>query len=162
MKLRLLNSAHSELAYLGYLAGYETIADVVADDIFRTYVGRLWDEIINVTHIDRAASVVSAADVSDPPGDGEMASASMEIGLFRASRSRMVDNSRSGSFCEPSIAICQVRCRIEVAEPRKQLGSVALQIRARRGRHDGVSRQRCAYALLLEKGARASAAVSAG
>ena len=31
MKLRLLNGAHSALAYLGYLAGYETIPDAVAD-----------------------------------------------------------------------------------------------------------------------------------
>lgn len=48
MKLRLLNGAHSALAYLGYLSGYETIADVVADDVFRAYVGKLWDEIIAV------------------------------------------------------------------------------------------------------------------
>ena len=48
MKLRLLNGAHSALAYLGYLSGYETIADVIANDAFRAYVGRLWDEIIAV------------------------------------------------------------------------------------------------------------------
>ena len=34
MKLRLLNASHSTLAYLGYLAGYETIADVVTDPDF--------------------------------------------------------------------------------------------------------------------------------
>ena len=32
MKLRLLNGAHSSLAYLGYLAGYETIADCMRDE----------------------------------------------------------------------------------------------------------------------------------
>ncbi|MGY4349210.1 mannitol-1-phosphate/altronate dehydrogenase [Bradyrhizobium sp. GM7.3] len=31
MKLRLLNASHSALAYLGYLAGYETIADTMLD-----------------------------------------------------------------------------------------------------------------------------------
>ena len=31
-KLRLLNGSHSTLAYLGYLAGYETVADAMADD----------------------------------------------------------------------------------------------------------------------------------
>ena len=31
LKLRLLNGAHSSLAYLGYLAGYETIAATMAD-----------------------------------------------------------------------------------------------------------------------------------
>ncbi|MFC0406909.1 mannitol dehydrogenase family protein [Roseomonas elaeocarpi] len=44
MKLRLLNGAHSALAYLGYLAGHETIADTVADPVFRTYVEALWRE----------------------------------------------------------------------------------------------------------------------
>ena len=31
-KLRLLNGAHSALAYLGYLAGYETVAEAMADE----------------------------------------------------------------------------------------------------------------------------------
>ncbi len=49
MKLRLLNGAHSALAYLGYLAGHETIPDTVADPVFAAYVERLWsDEIIPV------------------------------------------------------------------------------------------------------------------
>ena len=34
MKLRLLNGAHSTLAYLGYLAGYETVSDAMADPAF--------------------------------------------------------------------------------------------------------------------------------
>ena len=49
MKLRLLNAAHSALAYLGYLAGHETIADTVADPALRDYVRALWaSEIIPV------------------------------------------------------------------------------------------------------------------
>ena len=48
MKLRLLNGVHSALAYLGYLAGYETIPDVVADGTFRAYAAALWEEIIAV------------------------------------------------------------------------------------------------------------------
>ncbi|MBV8912864.1 MAG: mannitol dehydrogenase family protein, partial [Acetobacteraceae bacterium] len=48
MKLRLLNGAHSALAYLGYLASYETIPDVVADPAFRAYADVLWDEVIPV------------------------------------------------------------------------------------------------------------------
>ena len=35
MKLRLLNGAHSSLAYLGYLAGYETVSETMADPDFR-------------------------------------------------------------------------------------------------------------------------------
>ncbi|THD57692.1 MAG: mannitol dehydrogenase family protein [Bradyrhizobium sp.] len=32
MKLRLLNGSHSALAYLGYLSGYETVAEAMGDD----------------------------------------------------------------------------------------------------------------------------------
>ncbi|MDO5528202.1 MAG: mannitol dehydrogenase family protein [Paracoccus sp. (in: a-proteobacteria)] len=47
MKLRMLNGTHSALAYLGYLAGHETIAETMADPVFAAYVQRLWsDEII--------------------------------------------------------------------------------------------------------------------
>jgi fructuronate reductase len=48
MKLRLLNGAHSALAYLGYLAGHETIADTVADPVLRGFVEELWAEVIPV------------------------------------------------------------------------------------------------------------------
>jgi fructuronate reductase len=44
MKLRCLNGAHSALAYLGYLAGHETIADAVADPDFAAFCRRLWRE----------------------------------------------------------------------------------------------------------------------
>jgi len=47
MKLRCLNGTHSTLAYLGYLAGHETIADCVADAPFAHLCERLWaDEIL--------------------------------------------------------------------------------------------------------------------
>ena len=47
MKLRCLNGTHSALAYLGYLAGYETISDAVADAAFAGFCDRLWrDEIL--------------------------------------------------------------------------------------------------------------------
>jgi fructuronate reductase len=50
MKLRLLNGSHSALAYLGFLGGYETIGDCVADPAYRQFVKELWaDEIIPVT-----------------------------------------------------------------------------------------------------------------
>ena len=38
MKLRLLNGSHSTLAYLGYLAGYETVADTMTDPDFARLV----------------------------------------------------------------------------------------------------------------------------
>jgi fructuronate reductase len=47
MKLRILNSAHSALAYLGCLAGDKTIGEAAADPVFRQFVLDLWrDEII--------------------------------------------------------------------------------------------------------------------
>ncbi|MFL2778119.1 MAG: mannitol dehydrogenase family protein [Paracoccus marcusii] len=47
MKLRMLNGTHSSLAYLGYLAGHETIADTMADPVMAQFVDRLWrSEII--------------------------------------------------------------------------------------------------------------------
>jgi fructuronate reductase len=49
MKLRMLNGTHSSLAYLGYLAGFETISDTVADPGFAAFTQRLWArEIIPV------------------------------------------------------------------------------------------------------------------
>ncbi|WP_425451094.1 mannitol dehydrogenase family protein [Rhodovulum viride] len=46
MKLRMLNGAHSALAYLGYLAGHETISETVADPALGAFVRHLWaDEI---------------------------------------------------------------------------------------------------------------------
>lgn len=44
MKLRLLNASHSTLAYLGYLAGHETVADAMADAGIAGVVRRLMDE----------------------------------------------------------------------------------------------------------------------
>ena len=44
MKLRLLNGAHSSLAYLGYLAGYETVSDVMAVAEFERFVKSLMEE----------------------------------------------------------------------------------------------------------------------
>src|SRR5215212_617069 len=49
MKLRLLNGSHSTLAYLGYLAGYETVSDVMADPAFARLVRALMDEEVSPT-----------------------------------------------------------------------------------------------------------------
>ncbi len=44
MKLRLLNASHSALAYLGYLAGYETIADTMVDPHFARLAAQVMEE----------------------------------------------------------------------------------------------------------------------
>ena len=46
MKVRMLNGTHSSLAYLGYLAGYETISQTIRDPAFRQFVQRVWNEEI--------------------------------------------------------------------------------------------------------------------
>ena len=46
MKLRMLNGAHSSLAYLGYLAGHETVAEASGDPVLARFLEGLWAEII--------------------------------------------------------------------------------------------------------------------
>lgn len=62
MKLRMLNGTHSALAYLGYLAGHETIADTVADPVFATYVHRCWAEIMPAVKAPEGVSLPDYAD----------------------------------------------------------------------------------------------------
>jgi fructuronate reductase len=63
MKLRMLNGTHSPLAYLGYLAGHETIADTVADPVFAAYVRRLWArEIIPAVEAPPGVDLAAYAD----------------------------------------------------------------------------------------------------
>jgi fructuronate reductase len=49
MKLRLLNGAHSSMAYLGYLAGHETIADCMADAELAGFVQHLMHDEVTPT-----------------------------------------------------------------------------------------------------------------
>jgi fructuronate reductase len=60
MKLRLLNGSHSTLAYLGYLAGYETVADTMADPAFARLVrGLMDDEVTPTLHMPPGADLAS-------------------------------------------------------------------------------------------------------
>ena len=63
MKLRMLNGTHSALAYLGYLAGHETIAQTVADPVFAGFVRRLWaNEIIPAVTAPQGVDLFAYAD----------------------------------------------------------------------------------------------------
>ncbi len=44
MKIFLLNASHSAMGYLGALAGYGTIADIMADPLFRDYIAAFMDQ----------------------------------------------------------------------------------------------------------------------
>jgi fructuronate reductase/mannitol 2-dehydrogenase len=58
-KTRMLNASHSALGYLGSLAGYERIDEVMADPVFAGYVGQLMTEevapLLPATEIDLPA-----------------------------------------------------------------------------------------------------------
>lgn len=49
MKLRLLNGSHSTMAYLGYLAGCETISDVMQTKDFERFIKEMMDQEISPT-----------------------------------------------------------------------------------------------------------------
>ena len=49
MKLRMLNGSHSSLAYLGYLAGYEYVAQAIGDAAFKTFIHDLMTEEVMPT-----------------------------------------------------------------------------------------------------------------
>ncbi|MBS3647348.1 mannitol dehydrogenase family protein [Pseudaminobacter sp. 19-2017] len=49
MKLRLLNGSHSTLAYLGYLAGHETVAEAIAAPGFGALIQGFMDEEVTPT-----------------------------------------------------------------------------------------------------------------
>ena len=70
MKLRMLNGTHSSLAYLGYLAGHETVSDTVDDPAFAGYCRHLW----------RAEIIPS---IAPPPGEDLAAYADALLERYR-------------------------------------------------------------------------------
>jgi fructuronate reductase len=119
MKLRLLNAAHSALAYLGYLSGKETIADAVGDDALRAYVEALWtQEIIPV--------------VPPPPGVSlqDYATALMARFANPAVRHRTWQIAMDGSQKLPQRLLATVRERLARGQPIPHLAlAVAAWIR---------------------------------
>jgi fructuronate reductase len=49
MKLRLLNGSHSTIAYLGFLAGHQTVAETVADPAFARLIEQLMEQEMRPT-----------------------------------------------------------------------------------------------------------------
>jgi len=86
MKLRMLNGTHSALAWLGYLAGHQTIAETVADPVFERFVTRLWQ-----------AEIIPA--LKPPPGESLSAYAAALLGRYRnpAIRHRTAQIAMDGS-----------------------------------------------------------------
>ena len=59
MKLRLLNGSHSTLAYLGYLAGYETVADTMQDANYRGLAEGVMDDAATTLKMPPRADVAA-------------------------------------------------------------------------------------------------------
>jgi fructuronate reductase len=59
MKLRLLNGAHSTLAYLGYLAGYETVSDTMKDGNYRRLAEDVMDDAATTLKMPPGADVAA-------------------------------------------------------------------------------------------------------
>jgi fructuronate reductase len=69
MKLRCLNGTHSSLAYLGYLAGFETVAEASADPDFARFLKKLWKtEIIPTLDQDYSAYAEALLERYQNPG----------------------------------------------------------------------------------------------
>jgi fructuronate reductase len=66
MKLRLLNGAHSALAYIGIAAGYQTVAEAMGDPHLAAFLPRLWAEDLVPT-----LPVVPATDIGGYTADLE-------------------------------------------------------------------------------------------
>ena len=110
MKLRLLNGSHSTIAYLGYLAGYDTVSDVMNDPAFARLIAGLMD-----------AEVTPTLEV--PPGaDLEGYKASL-LERFRnpALRHRTAQIAMDGSQKLPQRLLDTIRDRLRAGAPIDRL-----------------------------------------
>ncbi len=110
MKLRLLNGSHSTLAYLGYLAGYETVSDAMADPSFERLVrGLMDDEVTPTLHM--------------PPGADLESYKNALIERFKnpALRHRTWQIAMDGSQKLPQRLLGTVRDRLNVGKPIRRL-----------------------------------------
>jgi len=119
VKLRLLNGSHSALAYLGALAGADTIADVVADDAFAGYARALMDADATPT-----LAVPDGFDVASYRDD------LLERFANPALRHRTVQIAMDGSQKLPQRLLGTIRDRRAAgAEPRHAVLAVAAWMR---------------------------------
>jgi len=124
-KLRLLNGAHSAIAYLGALSGRTFVHEAAADPVLRAFVERLWDE--------------SAATLSPPPG--------LDVGAYRQALMARFDNASlnhrtrqiamDGSQKLPQRLLAPLAERLSKDEPFEALAlAIAAWMRWQGGRDD--------------------------
>ncbi len=109
MKLRLLNGSHSTLAYLGYLAGYETVSDTMKDANYRRLAEGVMDD--------------AAATLKMPPGADVAAykRALMERYANPALRHRTWQICMDGSQKLPQRLLGSIRDRLGAGAPIDRL-----------------------------------------
>jgi fructuronate reductase/mannitol 2-dehydrogenase len=110
VKTRLLNAGHTAIAYLGYLAGYRTTADVMADPVLRAYLTRLMADEIGPS-------------LPSPPG---MDLAEYQATLLeRLANPRMADQlqrlGRRGSTKVPNYLLPSIRAAVDAGRPHELL-----------------------------------------
>lgn len=109
MKLRMLNGAHSALAYLGSLAGHETVAEAAADPVFARFLDGFWREV--------------APTVPAPPGTdlGDYAARLLARFRNRALRHRTAQIAADGSQKLPQRLLGPVRENLDAGRPTRHL-----------------------------------------
>lgn len=115
MKLRMLNGAHSTLAYLGQLAGHETVAEAMADPAIAGHVDALWrEEAIPTLPLPRAELERYAAALATRFRNGAL-------------RHRTAQIAMDGSQKLPQRLLATIRDRRRAGEPhpRASLGVAA-------------------------------------
>lgn len=111
MKLRLLNGTHSTMAYLGQLAGFETIADVVAEPAFAGFIRDMMDHEIGPTIPGFSTSELDA-----------YKSALMARYANTALRHRTAQIAMDGSQKIPQRLLGTLRERIAAGQPVMRIG----------------------------------------
>ncbi len=108
-KKRLLNASHCALGYLGYLAGYRTTAEVMADPAYAAYISALVDEVMPLL----------------PRADGIDLDAYKESLMERLANPEMADQlsrlCRRGSTKVPSYLLPSIREAREAGRPAPML-----------------------------------------
>ncbi len=105
MKLRLLNGSHSLLAYLGYLAGHETVSDAMAAPGFGALIERFMDDEVAPTLL--------------PPNDFDLGNYAAELRARfrnRALAHRTWQIAMDGSQKIPQRWLGTLRARIETGQ----------------------------------------------
>jgi fructuronate reductase len=125
MKLRLLNGSHSSIAYLGQLAGWQTVADAVAAPELRAHIAALMDEV--------------AATLTLPPSVNLHSYRDALLVRFAnpALRHRTAQIAMDGSQKLPQRLFAPARARIAAGQPAPRIAlGVAAWLRFLQGRAD--------------------------